>query len=106
MKRKSIKDFYSTFVSDLKVSNPGKWFTMAKKIGAVDLMTNGDIQVECLSNLTNKQCADKIAEHFSSISNEYAPVDLTSFLATSLPHHHHRSRNTMYISASQSLPPL
>ena len=69
MKRKSIKEFYSTFVSDLKICNPGKWYAMAKKIGAVDQMTNGDIQVECLSCFNNKQCADKIAEHFASISN-------------------------------------
>ena len=77
MKRKSIKQFYSNFVSDLKISNPGKWYAMIKKIGGVDQMTNGEIQVECLSNYTNKECADKIAEHFASISNEYAPVDLT-----------------------------
>ena len=49
---------------------------MAKKIGAVDQMTNGDIKVECLSQFTNKECADKIAEHFATISNEYDPVDL------------------------------
>ena len=77
LKRRSIKTFYSTFVSDLKTSNPGKWYTMAKKIGAIDQMSNGEIKVECLSNYNNKQCAEKIAKHFASISNEYDPVDLT-----------------------------
>ena len=38
-KRKSIKQFYSEFVTDLKKSNPGKWFTMAKRIGALDQMS-------------------------------------------------------------------
>ena len=50
---------------------------MAKRIGAVDQMSNGDISVECLSELNNLQAAQKIAEHFSSISNEYSPIDLT-----------------------------
>ena len=61
---------------------------MAKKIGAVDQMTNGDIKVECLSQFTNKECADKIAEHFATISNEYDPVDLTQlpcYLPAPLP---------------------
>ena len=77
MKRKSVKSFYTTYVSDLKTTNPGKWFSMAKKIGALDQMGSGDIQVESLLDLDNKQCAEKIAQHFSAISNEYSPIDLS-----------------------------
>lgn len=77
MKRKSIKTFFSDFVSDLKTTNPGKWYSMAKKIGAVDQMSGGEVSVESLSDLTNKECADKIAQHFSAISNEYDPIDLS-----------------------------
>ena len=43
MKRKNIKSFYSEFVSELKLSDPGKWYALAKKIGAVDQMIRGDI---------------------------------------------------------------
>ena len=50
---------------------------MAKKIGALDKMGRGDIQVESLQSFDNKQCAEKIAQHFSAISNEYTPVDLS-----------------------------
>jgi hypothetical protein len=75
MKRNSIKTFYSDFVSDLKQSDPGKWYAMAKKIGAVDQMTSGDIKVESLSAFNNSESARKIAEHFSAISNEYLPID-------------------------------
>ena len=75
MKRKAVKTFYSEFVSELKVSDPGKWYAMAKKIGAVDQMNEGEIKVESLSALSNLQCAEKIAEHFAAISNEYSPVD-------------------------------
>ena len=75
LKRKIVKNFYSSFVSDLKVVNPGKWYQMAKRIGAVNKMSGGDIFVESLSGLDNAQSAQEIAEHFSSISNEYNPID-------------------------------
>ena len=77
LKRKAIKEFYADFVFDLKRTDPAKWYKMAKKIGAVDQMSESEIKVESLSNLTNLQAAQKIAEHFSAISCEYAPVDHT-----------------------------
>ena len=39
MKRKAISTFHSNFVSDLKSTNPGKWYAMAKNIGSVDQMS-------------------------------------------------------------------
>ena len=57
---------------------------MAKKIGAVEQMTDGEVKVESLSLFSNAECAQKIAEHFSSISNEYSPVD-TAQLPCYLP---------------------
>ena len=83
-KRNTVKTMYSSFVSDLKSTDPGKWYHMAKKIGAVDKMSQGDIQVESLSGLNNKQSAQKIAEHFASISNEYLPIN-TEQLPSYLP---------------------
>ena len=76
-KRKSIKMYFSNFVTELKETNPGKWYGMAKKIGAVDQMSQGNIQVEALVGLNNKESAQAIANHFASISNQYKPVDLT-----------------------------
>ena len=77
MKRAAIKAFYAEFVTELKSINPSKWYSMAKKIGAIDQMSQGDVKVESLVNLDNLQAAKKIAEHFSAVSNEYLPVDLT-----------------------------
>ena len=88
LKRKKVKNFYSTFVSDLKLSDPAKWYGMAKKIGAVEQFSDGEIKVESLSLLSNTECAQRIAEHFSSISNEYSPVDtaqLPCYLPAFLP---------------------
>jgi hypothetical protein len=81
MKRKAVKTFYSSFVSDLKTTDPARWYSMAKRIGALDQMSNGDIRVESLLNYNNKECAEKIAEHFAKISNEYSPVNLSQLPA-------------------------
>ena len=78
LKRKTVQNMYSNFVTDLKATNPAKWYSMAKRLGAVDKMSGGNIHVESLSEFDDKQCAEKIAEHFSSISNEYSPVDNTT----------------------------
>ena len=75
LKRKTLKTFYSEFVCNLKKTDPAKWYQMAKKIGAVDKISNGETRVECLSHLSNKESAQKIAEHFASVSNEYMPID-------------------------------
>jgi hypothetical protein len=75
MKRTAIKTFYTDFVSDLKTTNPAKWYAMAKRIGAVDQMSGGEVNVESLSHLSNFEAAQKIAEHFAAISSEYSPVD-------------------------------
>ena len=88
LKRKSVKSYFSNFVNELKATNPGKWYGMAKKIGAVNQMTQGDIQVEALDGLTNKESAQAIAEHFASVSNQYLPVDksqLPAYLPAPLP---------------------
>ena len=62
---------------ELKATNPGKWYKMAKRLGAVDQMNVGDVLVESLSHLDNRQCAQEIAQHYANISNEYSPVDTT-----------------------------
>ena len=81
LKRKSVQTFYSDFVHNLKKSDPGKWYQMARKIGAVHQSETGAVQVESLSNLSNGECAQKIAEHYAAVSNEYLPIDLTQLPA-------------------------
>lgn len=87
-KRKAIKLFYSKFVNDLKQSDPGSWYKMAKRIGAVDQMNEQDLIVDELKGLDNQQSADIIAHHFASVSNEYSPLkvnDLPCFLPAEKP---------------------
>ena len=38
-------------------------------------MSGGEVNVESLSHLSNFEAAQKIADYFAAISNEYSPVD-------------------------------
>ena len=76
MKRKAIKCYYSKFLTELKENEPGKWYRMAKRIGAIDQMNSGEISGDELEGLDNQICAEKIAQNFASVSNEYSPINL------------------------------
>ena len=49
---------------------------MCKKIGAVSDQNQGDLKIKALEGLSDKECANAIAQHFASVSNLYEPVNL------------------------------
>ena len=67
-------------VEELKVTNPGKAFKTLKQMGALP----GDCSESNTFNLVNheteglsdQQSAERIAEHFAEISNEFPPLSL------------------------------
>ena len=75
LKRKAVKSLYSNFVNELKESNPGKWYKMAQKIGALDQMNSNEISVDQLKGLTDQESAELIAQHFAAVSNQYLPLN-------------------------------
>ena len=88
VKRKCIKNNLVNFVSDLKKTSPGKWYYMAKKIGAVDSKISDDVVVESLRNLSDQEAVNAIGEHFAAVSNEYVPIDnkkLPAYLPAQCP---------------------
>ena len=88
LKRKTMKKFYNNFVTDLKETNPSKWYNIAKKIGAVNQKESERVPVECLENLDDQEAVEKIAQHFSKISQEYEPIlpqNLPSYLPAEEP---------------------
>ena len=66
MKRKSVKTIYSGFVKELKSTDPGKWYEMAKQIGAIGASNKIEVKVEVLEGIDNAQGAELIAEQFAS----------------------------------------
>ena len=75
LKRKTVKSFYSEFVTEMKETNPSKWYSMAKRLGAEQHTKEAGLSVDCLKGLNNEQAAEQIAEHFSRISQEYSPLN-------------------------------
>ena len=76
----AAKDHLDKNVKSLKEENPGKAYAVLKKMGAQpgDCMEEGSFRlVEHIeSNMTIAMSAEKIAEHFSSISQQYPPLDI------------------------------
>ena len=75
-KRKASKTFYGKFVTDLQMSKPGQYHKMAKKIGAVDKNSQGDLFIECLEGLDPAEQVEKVAQSFAAVSCEYEAVKL------------------------------
>ena len=82
--------YYANIVSDLKTSNPGKWFSKLKRMSGQDQDKQDNIMVEEMLGLTNMQQAEMIADHYSKISNQYEQVKSDDFLqyqdTSKLPH--------------------
>ena len=75
MFRKEMKsakaDFYKKSVADLKLSKPGQWYKCLKRITSHDQQKNEQPNVDQINHLSDQQQAEKIAEKFASIQNEY-----------------------------------
>ena len=62
--------FYQKTVEDLKTKNPGQWYSCLKKITSYD--QKGDrITIDEISHLSDQNQAEKIADKFTSIPNEF-----------------------------------
>ena len=65
-------------IDDLKEAQPGKAHTVLKSMGAQPGDCTDDLTFSLPGhqelNLTDEQCAERIAEHFASISREYPPL--------------------------------
>ena len=66
-------------VEDLKEAQPGKAFGILKTMGAQPGDCSDDLTFSLPNhqelNLNDQQCAERIAEHFASISREFAPLN-------------------------------
>ena len=67
-------------ISDIKSSNPSKAYAVLKRLGARpgDCEEMNTFSLPSHANLSSLQSAERIAEHFSQISQEYPPIDPAS----------------------------
>ena len=71
--------FIRSKVDDLKESQPGKAYNVLKTMGAQPGDCTDDLTFSLPAhqeaNLSDEECAERIAEHFASISREYLPLN-------------------------------
>ena len=80
--------FNVDFVSELKTTNPGKWYIMMKRLGGLDQISRGRISIKSLEGLTDAECVEAIGQLFASVSQEYSALDrsqLPAFLLAGRP---------------------
>ena len=63
--------YYQKEISKLKHANPKKWFYGLKRLISKDHLKEQEITVDEISHLSNSDQAEKIADSFSYISQEY-----------------------------------
>ena len=66
--------FYKKTIADLKQKNPGQWYSCLKRITSHDQM-NDQVNIDEISHLPDQEQAEAIAEKFSSIPNQYDPLN-------------------------------
>jgi hypothetical protein len=74
-KKEAVRLFHQKFVTDLKSTNPSKFYQMCKKIGTGDQMNGKELDIECLSGLNDQECAEAVGQGFASVSSQYEPLD-------------------------------
>ena len=66
--------YYKNIVEDLKVSNPGQWYSKLKRMTSHNQAKSEEPIVESLMDLPNQTQAEEIANQFGKISNLYEPL--------------------------------
>ena len=78
--KKEAKKYLDKNVLDLKIANPGKAYGILKRLGAqpgdCEDLNGVTLQSHVDGHLTEEQSAEKIADHFAAISQEFIPFDV------------------------------
>ena len=82
--KKAAQDQLNKFVEDMMEEHPGRAYCAMKKMGARpgDCQNDGEFKVisHQNENLTLEQSTHRILQYFSSISQQYQPLDITRLL--------------------------
>ena len=68
------KNFYKEKIAELKLKQPGQWYSCLKKITSHAQHQRKNPTVEEIIPLADQEQGEKIAEQFSYIQNEYKPL--------------------------------
>ena len=78
--RNAARNYMQKNVTDLKLSNPGKSYSILKRMGAPPGSCESEgtftLQNHQEQNLSTEESIEQIAQYFAQISQEYPPLDL------------------------------
>ena len=61
-------------VKDLKESNPRQWYSKLKRMSSIDKQKGESFIIESLMGVSDAEQAEKIADQFAEISQQYEPL--------------------------------
>ena len=73
-------NYYSNMVHDLKISNPGQWYSKIKRMTGQDTRNQEITGIVELDGMENDQQMEAIADHYAKVSNLYEPVKNEHFV--------------------------
>ena len=68
------KNFKKRMIDDVMTARDSQWYSKLKRITNYDQIKSNPVQVEEISHLSDKEQAEAIADSFSTVSNEYDPI--------------------------------
>ena len=71
------KSYKRSMIDDIKISNPGQWYSKLKRITRYDQQKSEVIQVEEICHLDDQKQAEAIADNQARISNSYKEIELS-----------------------------
>ena len=72
---KTKSSYYARKVQDIKEGKPGQWYSLLKRLCTHDELKKEKVVCEKIRDQSDQQQAELIADNFSSVSNEYSPID-------------------------------
>ena len=87
--KKAKKTFYHKMIADLRKKKPSQWYSSLKRISGFD-QNRQNVIIEEINHLSDEKQAEKIADFFSSIPNEYEAlkdqdIDIPEFKKDEIP---------------------
>ena len=74
----------------MRVSNPGRWYSILKRMCSYDQQKSEPVVVESIKHLSSKEQAEQIADKFCKVSQEYEPlktsyIEVPNFAKSDIP---------------------
>ena len=75
-RRAAVRNHYKQFTDGMRLTEPAKFYKIAKRLGNGSKSNEGNIEIECIEHLTPKEQVEEVAKSFAEVSQQYSPINL------------------------------